>query len=166
MSASGSKTNRTSGPLTILHSHVVVQSLSRVWLFVTPWIAACQVPLSSTVSWSLPRVMSTESVMPSNHLILCCCSSFCLESFAASGSFPMSWLFSSGGQITGASASVSVLPMNIQGWFPLGLGFISLLSKWLSRVFCRTTVWKHQFYSAQPSLWSKTHIHSWLLEKS
>ena len=67
----------------------------------------------------------------------------------------------------GASASVSVLPMNIQGWFPLGLtGLISLQSKWLSRVFSSTTIKKHQFYGAQPSLWSKSHICTWLLKKT
>ena len=86
--------------------------------------------------------------------------------FPASGSFPMSQFFVSGDQSTGASASASVLPMNIQGWFPLvSTDLISLLSKGLSRVFSSTTVWKHQFFSAQPSLWSTSHIHTWLLEK-
>ena len=90
----------------------------------------------------------------------------CPQSFPASGSFPMSWLFASGGQSIRASVSASVLPMNIQGWFPLGLtGLISLLSKGLSRVFCSTAVWKHQFFGAQPYLWSNSHIHTWLLEK-
>ena len=92
--------------------------------------------------------------------------SSCPQSFPASGSFPMSWLYTSGGQSIGASASTSVLPMNMQGWFPLGLtGFISLLSKGLSRVFSSTTVWKHQFFGAQPSLQSNSHTHTWLLEK-
>ena len=92
--------------------------------------------------------------------------SSCLQSFPASGSFPLSQLFASGGQSIGVSASVSVLPMNIQGWFPLGwTGLIFLQSKGLSRVFPNTTVWKHQFFSAQPSLWSSSHIHTWLLEK-
>ena len=92
--------------------------------------------------------------------------SSCLQSFPASGSFPMSWLFASGGQSIGASTSASVLPMNIQGWFPLGLtGLISLQTKGLSRVFSNTTIQKHQFFSAQPSLWSNSHIHTWLLEK-
>ena len=92
--------------------------------------------------------------------------SFCLQSFPASGSFPVSGPFASGGQNIGASVSPSVLPMDIQGWFPLGLtGLISLLSKGLSRVFSSTTVWKHQFFSAQPSLWSNPHIPTWLLEK-
>ena len=90
----------------------------------------------------------------------------CLQSFPASGSFPMSQFFASGGQSIGASASASVLPLNIQGLFLLGLtGFISLLSKGLSRVFFNTTVQKHQFSSAQPSLWSNSHICTWLLEK-
>ena len=89
--------------------------------------------------------------------------SFCLQSFPGSGSFPMSWLFPSGGQSIGASASV--LPVKIQGWFPLGLtGLISLQSKGLSRVF-NTTVQKHQFFSAQLSSQVNSHIHTWLLEK-
>ena len=90
----------------------------------------------------------------------------CPQSFPTSGPFPVSQLFTAGGQIIGASDSVSVLPMNIQGWFPLGLtGLISLLSKGLSRVFSNTTVQKHQFFSVQLSLWSNSHIHTWLLEK-
>ena len=79
---------------------------------------------------------------------------------------PVSWLFTSSGQSIGASASVSVIPINIQGWFPLGwIGWLSLQSKGLSRVFSNTTVPKHQFSSVQPSLWSDSHIHTWLLEK-
>ena len=79
--------------------------------------------------------------------------SFCLQSFPASGSFPMSQLFASGDQSIRASVSTSVLPMNIQGWFPLGLiGLISLQSKGLSRVFSSTTIWKHQFFSTQFSI--------------
>ena len=104
---------------------------------------------SFTISKSFLKLMSTESVMPSNHLILYCYP----PSFPVSGSFPMSWLFTSGGQSIGASVAASVLPMNIQGWLPLGLtGLISLLSKGLLRVFSSTTVRKHQFFSAQPSL--------------
>ena len=92
--------------------------------------------------------------------------SSCLQSFPASGSFQMSQLFASGGQRTGASASASVLPMNIQDWFPLGLtGLISLQSKGLSRVFSNSTVQKHQSFGAQLSLWSNSHIHTFLLEK-
>ena len=90
--------------------------------------------------------------------------SFCLQSFPASGSFPMSQLFESGGQSIGASASV--LPMNIQGLFLLGLtGLISLQSKGLSRVFFSTIIQKHQFCGTQPSFWSSSHICTWLLEK-
>ena len=90
--------------------------------------------------------------------------SFFPQSFPASGSFPMSQLFASGGQSIRASASI--LPMNIQDWFSLRLtGLISLLSKELSRVFSSITVWKHQFFDSQPSLWSNTLIHTWLLEK-
>ena len=89
------------------------------------------------------------------------------QSFSASGSFPMSRLFLSGGQSTGASTSASVLPMSIQGWFPLILtGLISLQSKELSRTLFSTTVWKHQFFRTEPSLWSNFHICTWLLEKS
>ena len=91
--------------------------------------------------------------------------SSCLQSFPASGSFLRSQFFTSGGQSIGAS--VSVLPMNIQDWYPLGLtAWISLQSEGLSRVFSNTTVQKHQFFSAQPCLWSNSHIHTWLLEKS
>ena len=90
----------------------------------------------------------------------------CLHSFPASGSFPVSRLFASDGQGNGAAASVSVLLMNIQGWFPLELtGLISLQSKGRSRVFSNTTVQKHQFFGTQPSLWSNSHICTWLLEK-
>ena len=92
--------------------------------------------------------------------------SFCLQYFPASGSFPESQLFSSGGQSIGAPASALVLPMNIQGWFPLGLtGLTSLLFKGLSRVFSSTTIWKRQFFGTQPSLWSSSRICTWLLEK-
>ena len=92
--------------------------------------------------------------------------SSCLQSFPASGSFPMSRFFASDGQSIGASASASVLPMNIQDWFPLGLtDLICLQSKGLSRVFSNTTVQKHKFFCALLSLWSNSHIHAWLLEK-
>ena len=90
----------------------------------------------------------------------------CLQSFPASGSFPKSWLFASAGQSIGASASESVLPVNIQDWFPSGLTGLILQSKGLSRVFSNTKVQKHQFFGAQLSLWSNSHIHTWLLEKS
>ena len=90
----------------------------------------------------------------------------CLQSFPASGSFQVSRFFPSGGQGIGVSGSVSVLPMNIQNWFPLGLSsLISLLWKGFSRLSTNTTAQKHQFFSAQLSLWSNSHIHTWLLEK-
>ena len=89
-----------------------------------------------------------------------------LQSFPASGSFPVSQLFTSGGQSIRVPASASVLLMNIQGWSPLGwTGWISLQSKGLSRVFSNTTVQRYQFFGAQLSLWSNSHIHTWLLEK-
>ena len=132
---------------------VVAQWLSHVWLFATPWIAAHQASMSFTISWSLLKVMSIESVMLSKHLILCCPFSSCSQFFPVSGSFPVSWLFESGGQRIGASASASVLPTTNQDWFPLELtGWISLLSKGLSRVFSSTKVWKHQFFGTQPSV--------------
>ena len=130
-----------------------VQSLSRVQLFATPWTAACQASLSFTVSWSLLKLTSMESVMPSNHLILCRHFLLLPSIFPRNGSFPFSWFFTSDGQSVGVSASASVFPMNIKGWFPLGLtGWISLQSKGLSRVFSNTTVQKHQFFCAQLSL--------------
>ena len=97
-----------------------VQSLSRVRLFATPWITARQASLSITNSQSLLKLMSIESVMPSNNLILCRPLLLRLQSFPTSGSFQMSQLFASGGQSTGVSALTSVLPMNIQDWSPLG----------------------------------------------
>ena len=90
----------------------------------------------------------------------------CPQSFPASGSFPMSQLLASGGQSIGVSASASVLPMNTQDWSPLGwTGCISLQSKGLSKVFSNTTVQKHQLFSAQLSLYSNCHIHTWPLEE-
>ena len=125
---------------------------SHVQLFVIPWTAARQASL--IISQSLPKVMSIESVMPSKHFILY--HPLLLQSFPASGSFPLSWLFTSGGQSIGALASTSVLPMNIQGGLSLGLtGLISLLSKVLSRVFSSPTVPKHQFFGTLLS----THTH-------
>ena len=111
-----------------------------------------------------PNSCPLHSVMPPNHLILCHLLLFCLQSFLTSGSFPMSRFFASSGQSIGAPTSASVLPMNIQGWFPLRLtSLISLQSKGLSRVFSNTTVKKHQFFSTQSSLWS--HNHMWLLKR-
>ena len=92
--------------------------------------------------------------------------SSCLQSLSAPGSFLMSWLFTSGSQSIGASTSASVLPMNNQDWFPLGVNGLTLfLSKGLSRVFFNTTLRKHQFFSAQPFLWSNSPIHTWRLAK-
>ena len=130
-----------------------VQSLSCIRLFSTPWIAAHQASLSITISrvhsnscppsrWCHPAISS--SVIPF---------SSCPQSLPASESFPMSQFFASGGQSIGVSASTSVLPMNIQDWFPLGwTGWISSQSQGLSRVFSNTTVQKHQFFGAQLSL--------------
>ena len=130
-----------------------VQSLSRVRLFATPWITACQASMSITNAQSLLKLMPIESEMPSNHLILCCPLLSCLQSFPASGSFQMSQFFASGGQSIGVSASASVLPMNIQHWFPLEwTGLISSQSKGLSKVFSNTTVQKYQFFGGQLSL--------------
>ena len=93
--------------------------------------------------------------------------SSCPQSFPASGFFPMSGLFAWGGQSVGASALASILPMNIQGWFLLGLtGLISLLSKGLSKVFFITTIQKHHFFGTQLFLWSSSHTHTWLLGKT
>ena len=145
------------------HEFSSVQSLSCVRLSVTPWTTARHASLSITNSWSLLKLMSIESVMPSNYLIFIPFSR--LQSFPASGSFQMSQLFASGGQSIGISASTSVLPMNIQDWFPLGwTGWISLQSKGLSRVFSSTTV-QNQFFCAQLSLWSNSHVHTRPLEK-
>ena len=141
-----------------------IQLLSCVRLFATPWTAAHQASLSITNSQSLPK--SIESVMPSNHLILCCPLLLHLQSFPASGSFPLSQFFTSGGQRIEVSASTSVLPVNTQYWSSLGwTGWISLQSKGLSRVFSNTTVQKHQFFSTQLSLQSNSQIHTWPLEK-
>ena len=133
-------------------------------LFATPWTAGLPCPSSTPGAcsnscplsqWYHPTISS--SVIPF---------SFCPQSFPASRSFPMNRLFTSGGQSIGASASASVLPVNIQDWFPLGLtGLISLLSKELSRVFSSTTMQKHQFFGVHPSLWSNSHIYKRLLEK-
>ena len=135
---------------------VIIQLTSLVWLFATLWTAGCQAILSLIISWSLPsscplsrwwHPTMSSSVIPF---------SSCLRSFPASGSFPMSQFFSSGGQSIGVSASG--FSMNIQYSFPLGwTGWISLQSKGLSN----TTVQKHQFFGAQLSLWSNSHMHTW-----
>jgi len=106
------------------------------------------------------EIMSIDSVMPSNHSSSVALFSSCPQSFL------VSWFFASGGQSIGASASASILQVNLQDWFPLGCaGLISLQSKGLSRVFSNTTVQKHRFFGAQPSLWFNSHIHTWPLEK-
>ena len=105
--------------------------------------------------WCHPAISATVTRLSS-----------CPQSFPTSGSFPVNWLFVSGDQSIGASASTSVLPMTIQVWFPLALtGLISLLSKGLSRIFSSTTVRKDQFFSSQPSLWSNSHLCTRLLEE-
>ena len=106
-----------------------------------PGVRSNSCPLSR---WCHPTISSSAALF-----------SFCLQSFPALGSFPMNWLFMSDGQSIGVWSSASVLPMNIQNWFPLGLiGLISSQTKGLSRVFSSMTIWKHQFFSAQSSLWS------------
>ena len=144
-----------------------VQSLSCVQLFVTPWTTAHQASLSITNSqrvypnscplswWCHPTISS--SVVPF---------SSCPQSFLASGSFQMSEVFASGGQSIGVSALASFPPKESQGWSPSEwTGWISLQSKGLSRVFSNTTVQKHQFFGAQPSSQSNSHIHTWPQEK-
>ena len=119
------------------------------WLF--PGVCSNPYPLSL---WHCLTISSSATAF-----------SFCLQSFPALRYFPMSWLSTSGGQSVGASPSV--LSMNIQGWFPLGLiGLTSFLSKGFSRLFSSTTIWKHQFFGAQLFLWFNSHIHTWLLEKN
>ena len=132
-------------PLGLHHASLPCPSLS-------PKVCSNSCPLSQ---WCHPTISSSVASF-----------SPCPQFFPASGSFPMSWLFASGGQSIGVSASASVLPMNIQGWFPLGLtNLISLQSKGFSRVFSNTTVQKHQFFGAQPSWWFNSHTHTWLWEK-
>ena len=144
---------------------VVVQSLSHVQLFSTKWMQHARLPHPSQSprvcsnscplsQWCLPTISSSINRSTS-----------CPRSFPASRSFLMNLLFISGGQSIGALASILVLPMNTQDWFPLGWTGLILQSKRLSRVFSGTRVQKHQFLYAQPSLWSDSHIHTWLLEK-
>ena len=128
--------------------------------------AACQASLSIINSQSALKFMSTELVMLSNCFILCHPLLLLPSIFPKSWSFPMNWFFTLSGQSIGGPDSASVSPMIIQDWFPLGLTeIISFQSKGLSRVFSNYTVRKHQFFGAQPSLWSNSHIHTWLLEK-
>ena len=142
-----------------------VQFLSRVRLFETPWIAACQTSLSITNSQSSLRLTSIKWVMPSSHLILDC-PLLLQPPIPSSIRVFSSQLFAWGSQSTGVSASASVLPRNTQDWSPLGwIGWISLQSKGLSRVFSNTTVQRHRFFSTQLSSQSNSHIHTWPLEK-
>ena len=132
-------------PHELQHTRLPCPSLS-------PGVCSNSRPLSQ---WCHPTISSSATPFYS-----------CLQSFPESGSVPISWPFTTGGQSIGASASPSALPMNIQGWFPFRMTcLISLLSKGLLRVFSSTSVQKHQFFGTQPSLWSKSHIHTWLLEK-
>ena len=120
----------------------------------SPTLRACSNPCPSS-QWCRPTISSSVVLFSS-----------CIQSFPASVSFPVSQLFTSGGQSIGVSTLASVLPMNIQDWFLLGLtGLVSLHSKGLSRVFSNIMVQKHQFFHAQLSLWSNSDIHTWLLEK-
>ena len=139
-----------------------VQLLSHVRLFATPWITARQASLPITSSHSLLKLMSIESVMPSSHLILCRPLLLLppippsIRVFSNESTLRMRW----------PKYSPSVLPMNTQDWSPLGwTGWTSLQSKGLSRVFSKTTVQKHPFFSTQLSSQSNSHIHTWPLEK-
>ena len=143
-----------------------IQSLSRVWLFATPWIAARQASLSITNSRSFLKLMPISRWC---HPAISCSVvpfSSCPQSLPVSGSFPTSQLFAWGGQSTGVSASASVLPVNTQDWSSLGWTCrILLKSKGLSRVFSNTTAQKHQFFGNQLFSQSNSHIHTWPLEK-
>ena len=143
-----------------------LQSLRHVQLFATPWIAAHQTSLSITNSRSSLKLTSIESVMPSSHLILChpllLVPPIPPSIRVFSNESTLRW----GGQSIGVSALASFLPKNTQDWSPLEwIGWISLQSKGLSRVFSNTTVQKHQFFGAQLSSQSNSHIHTWLQEK-
>ena len=122
----------------------------------------CPSPSSGACSDSCPLSQWYHPTISSSVILF----SSCLQSFSASGSFPTSHLLASGGQSTGGPAVASVLPVNIQVWLPLELtGLTSWQARGLSRVFSGTTIRKHQFFSTQSSLWSNSHIHTWLLEK-
>ena len=157
--------------------------VSRDHVIIGLWLDCCSVTNSCPTLWphglkhtSLPCPPLSPRVCSNSYPLTQWCYltisssvtlfSSCLQSFTASGSFSMNWLITSGGQSIGASASASVLPMNIQNWFSLGLtSLISLLSKGYSRVFFSTSVQKHQFFGTQPCLWSHSHICTWLLDK-
>ena len=135
------------------------------WVVSDSWLQHARLPCPSPSpracsnscpsSWWCHPTISSSVIPFSSHL----------RSFPASGSFQVSQFFTLGGQSIRVSASASVLPMNIQDWFHLGLTALILQPQWLSKVFSNTTVQKHQFFSPQPSLWSNFHIHTWLLEK-
>ena len=146
---------------------VAVQLLSRVWVFVAPWAADARLPCPSLSPWFCSNICpSSQWCHPTISFSVNPFSS-CRQSFSASGSFPVSWLFASRGQSTEAAASAPVVPKNIQDRSPLRLAIsISLQSKGLSRVFSSTTVLKHKFFSVHLSLWSKPHIYTWLLENT
>ena len=140
-----------------------VKPFSHVWLFVTTWTAAHQTSVSISNSWSLLKLMTIKSVVPSIHLILC------YHLLLLPSIFPGLRVFSNERVLPirwpnyWSSASASVLPVNIQDWFPLGCtGWISLQSKGLSRVFFNTTVQKHQFFVAQFSLWGHMNSQNWV----
>ena len=142
-----------------IRNKLLVAQLSHIWLLESPWTAACPSLSPEVCSNSCPLSQWCHAIISSSVIPFSC-----PQSFPALGSFPMSWLFASGGQSIGTLASV--LPMNIHGWFPLGsTGLIFLQSKGLLRMLSSTTIQKHQFFCAQPSLWSSSHIHTWLLEK-
>ena len=143
-----------------------VQLLSCVQLFATPWTTARQASLSITNSQSLLKLMSIKLVMPSSHLILCRPLLLLPPIPPSIRVFPVSQLFTWGSQSTGVSVLASFLPKNAQGWSPLEwTGWIFLQFKGLSRVFTSTTVQKHQFFGAQLSSQSNSHIHTWPQEK-
>ena len=143
---------------------IVVQLLSRVWLFLTPWTAACQASLSFPIfrefaqthaHWADDAIQPTHPLLPSSPSAL---------NLSKHQSLSSGWTLCIRVQSNGVS--VSVFPKNIQGWFPLGLTvLVSLQSKGLSRVFSSTTVQKHQFFGTQPTLWSSFHFCTWVLEK-
>ena len=149
----------------IIHGIIsIVQSLNHVWLFATLWTIVSQAPLSSHISRSVLKFMSIELVMLPNHLIPCFPLLLLLSIFPKSRSFPKTSLFSSGGHSIRASAIV--LPIDIPGWFPLGLtSLISLLSKGLSGVLLQHHNLKASVFQPSAFFISTSHIHTWLLEK-
>ena len=143
---------------------IVVQPVKLVWAFVTPRTAALQASLSFIISLRFLKLMSIESLLPSNHLIL-------FHPFLLPSVFLRVRIFSNESALhtidQRIGASALVLPMSIQNWFPLGMtGLIFLQSKGLSRVFSNTTIQKHQFFSPQTSLWFNFHIHKCLCWQS